>query len=106
MVYTIVPTIGPQPDGKYANAPIYSMGASTREVREKVFISQEHNEGMPPFVATPGPAAGYKIDAGIGKQNLSRHATSPRVSFSRANRWAHIDRELARNTVPGPGAYG
>ena len=105
-VYKITPAVGPQPDSQIKNMPLYSFGASTREVRERVFISQEHNEGMPPSCPTPGPANSYQLDSALGKQNSARKKTSPRVSFSQASRWAAHERELARNTVPGPGAYG
>ena len=105
-VYKVRPSIGPCPDGKFANAPLYGFGASTREIRAKVFISQEHNLGVAPFVPTPGPAAPYALNPGIGNQVRSNKRTSPRVSFAKYSRWADHERELKKNTVPGPGAYG
>ena len=104
--YNLPAAVGPQPDGKIANAPVYGFGTSTREIRARTFISQEHNMGSAPFVPTPGPAGPYKLANSLGNQPSSRKATSPRVSFAKQSRWAAHERELARNTVPGPGAYG
>ena len=91
-VYKVRPSIGPCPDGKFANAPLYGFGASTREIRAKVFISQEHNLGVAPFVPTPGPAAPYALNPGIGNQVRSNKRTSPRVSFAKYSRWADHER--------------
>ena len=106
MVYNIPPAIGPQPDGRIPNAPRYGMGASTREVRSKVFMTKELMEGGPPNVPTPGPAGPYHLTPAIGKQVDGKKATSPRCMFSKTSRWAAHEREIARNTVPGPGHYG
>ena len=104
-IYRVPPTVGPQPNGRYSNAPRAQFGASTRAIREKIFISREHEATSMPTTPTPGPAAPYQLDQAIGKQRNSRYATGPRVTFSRASRWAHHEREMARNSVPGPGAY-
>ena len=67
-IYQTQASIGPQPEGKVPNSPRCGFGASTRDVRAKVFISQEHNEGAAPFVPTPGPAANYAIPQAVGPQ--------------------------------------
>ena len=104
-IYEVPAAVGPQPDGRLAYAPRAMCGDSTRSTRAKLFISHAHEATSAPQVPTPGPAAPYKLDAAIGKQRSSRHATGPRVTFSRASRWASHERELERNSVPGPGAY-
>ena len=53
----------------------------------------------------PGPAAGYERIASVGKQVESKTGTSPGAVFSRASRWASYEREIKKNTTPGPGAY-
>jgi hypothetical protein len=109
-IYAIPAAVGPQPDGRLRNAPRYGLGASTREVRAKVFLGNDFQVGAAPNVPTPGPAGPYQQQVAMGKQVASkvhgRNATSPRMSFSRYSRWAHYEKELSSNTVPGPGAYG
>lgn len=106
-VYHIPPVVGPQPDGRFVNAPLFGFGASTRDVRSKVFISNEAMNGMPPNVPTPGPAApGVHLNPGLGTQANSAFATSPRCRFAKESRWRQHEKELRSNTVPGPGAYG
>ena len=106
MIYNIPAAVGPQPDGRIPNAPRYGMGASTRETRSKVYMTKELMEGGPPHFPTPGPAGTITLTPAIGKQVDGKKATSPRCSFTRRSRWADHEREIARNTVPGPGAYG
>lgn len=105
-IYTIPATVGPQPNGRFANAPLFGFGASTREVKAKVFLGTEFMAGAPPNVATPGPAGPYRMNPGLGKQVDGKKATSPRCAFAKRSRWAEHEKELASNTVPGPGAYG
>ena len=69
-------------------------------------MGTEYMETAPPAVPTPGPAGAYFLDPALGKQGNSRKKTSPRTSFAKTSRWAAHERELARNTVPGPGSYG
>lgn len=105
-IYKVPAAVGPQPDGRIPNSPRYGLGASTRDTRALVFLGQEYQVGAAPNTPTPGPAALYYLDPGVGKQARAHKKTSPRVSFSRASRWAGHEAEAKRNTVPGPGHYG
>ena len=69
-------------------------------------MGSEFMEGGPPHVPTPGPAGPYQMNPAIGKQADGKHKTSPRCAFTKTSRWAAHEREMARNTVPGPGSYG
>ena len=118
--YTVPSAIGAQPVGRVKrrvagmgskhsliSAPRYSMAASSREVRALIFMGQQYEASAPPNVPTPGPAANYHTAIGLGEREPeTKRRTSPRVAFSKANRWAAHERELQRNSVPGPGAYG
>ena len=41
----------------------------------------------------------------VGTQVLSKMRQNPNSVFSRASRWASYEREMRKNTTPGPGAY-
>ena len=41
----------------------------------------------------------------VGKQIHSKTATASSAAFSKASRWASYERELKKNSTPGPGAY-
>ncbi len=91
-------------DTKFKKAPSPGFGASTRDVRAMVFISQEHEKGSH-GLNTPGPAAPYALPAAVGYQISSKKRTSPRCSFPKESRWRAYEKEISRNSTPGPGAY-
>ena len=41
----------------------------------------------------------------VGKQVHSKTGTQPSAAFGKASRWASYERELKKNSTPGPGAY-
>ena len=81
-----------------------SFGASTRAQRALLFMGSD--------MQAPGSEcpAKYDLRPAIGEQvhstRCGRNASMPRPIFSRASRWAYLEREERHNTVPGPGAYG
>ena len=54
--YTLPQSVGPQPDSKKVRAPTPGFGASTRDVRAKIFISSEHEKGSY-GMNSPGPVS-------------------------------------------------
>ena len=96
--------VGPQPEAYRVRAATPSFGTSTRDGQMRVFISHEHGKGVHGR-DTPGPAARYYIEGSLGKQVSSKMSTRPRSAFGRASRWAEHEREMRRNSTPGPGAY-
>jgi len=92
---------GPQTLSHRHSGPSFGFGASTRDVRAKVFISQAHN-ATESGSASPGPAV-YGLGSMCGKQVDGRKKTQPRWMFSTAERFTAQKRE---HTGPGPGAYG
>jgi hypothetical protein len=65
--YSLPQSVGPQPDSKKVRAPTPGFGASTRDQRAKIFLGADHEKGS--FgMQSPGPAAGYQLNAAIGKQ--------------------------------------
>ena len=178
-----------QPDGSHANAPMWTMGSSTRDQMKNVFVSQQHTMTIRAGTQSPGPiydlpktvggkqpnarvrdtpsytiagkartpvdARGCKapgpiyhlpktvggkqpdaahrsepswtiasksrtpVDAGIsspgpiynlpsasGRQPRAGKRSAPTPSFSRYSRFADVEREQRKNSVPGPGYYG
>lgn len=75
-------TLGPQASSQRRSPPIYGFGTSTREHRERVFISQEHaalSTGGG-FERSPGPAK-YTQLAAIGPQVDGARESAPLWSF-------------------------
>ena len=82
-VYEVVPAIGPQVNGSIPSAPLYGFGKSTREVAQKVFISQEHADKVAaPY--SPGPI--YLQKASIGPQVNGAIESAPKYGFGTSNR--------------------
>ena len=95
--------LGEQPLSTRSSAPSFGFGASTRDVRAKVFISQEHaRTGDGQSSVSPGPAAPYNLRASVGKQNDGRKRSSPHWMFCQAERFT-VEKRADR--FPGPGAY-
>jgi len=103
-VYTLPQSVGPQPDSRKCRAATPGFGASTRDIRAKIYLGPDHEKGSHGRL-TPGPAAPYNLCASVGKQVHSKTREAPYAAFSKASRWATYERELRKNSTPGPGAY-
>ena len=102
--YSLPQSVGPQPDSKKPRAATPGFGASTRDIRAKVYVGPGHEKGAYGRLS-PGPAAPYSLVSAVGRQVLSNTGTSSAAPFSKASRWASYERELSKNSTPGPGAY-
>ena len=58
-------TFGDQPLSRKKSSPAYGFGAASREVSQKVFVSQEHTQKQTAGVGSPGPAV-YLLPASVG----------------------------------------
>ncbi len=98
--YRVPNAVGVQAESQKRSMPRYGFGSTTREHRDKVYISSEHSKsefGM----TSPGPAAiGPKAFGGTGKQVLSTKRTGATGTFGNAARATY-----ATNSNPGPGEY-
>ena len=72
--YNLPAGLGPQVDSTKQSAGMFGFGASTRDTREKIFVSREHDKSFH-GVTGPGPAARYHMTPGIGQQARARHRT-------------------------------
>ena len=95
---------GSQVDSKLPSEPMPGFGTGSRDTARKVFISNDHAQDRYGS-QSPGPAASYKQTPAFGKQVSSRIHSAPSWGFGSQNRWAEYDREIQRNTTPGPGTY-
>jgi len=102
--YTLPQSVGPQPDSRRPRSATPGFGAATREKRNQLYLGPGHEKGMH-GKASPGPAASYTLVPSVGKQVHSKTATAPGRPFSKASRWASYEREMTKNSVPGPGTY-
>lgn len=102
--YSLPDSVGPQPDSKKPRAGTPGFGSGSRDKRSLVYLGPSHDKGMYGR-GSPGPAASYQLNSSVGKQVYSKTASSPMAAFSQSNRWASYERELKKNTTPGPGAY-
>lgn len=102
--YTLPQSVGAQPDSRKPRAATPGFGASTRDIRSKIYLGPAQEKGAHGKIS-PGPFAPYHLVESVGKQVHSKTATAPGVMFSRASRWATYERELKKNSTPGPGAY-
>jgi hypothetical protein len=82
-IYDMVPAIGPQVNGAIASAPRFGFGKSTRDVAQKVFISQEHADKLA-SPDSPGPV--YLLQKSIGPQSNGAIRTEPVYGFGTSNR--------------------
>jgi len=102
--YSLPQSVGPQPDSKKPRAATPGFGASTRDIRAMIYLGEEQGKSDC-GKQSPGPAANYHLVQAVGKQVLSQTRESPYPTFSKASRWASYEREMRKNTTPGPGAY-
>jgi len=80
--------------------PKYSLGTSTRQGVQKVYLSEAHSRTGGMGTISPGPA-GYTLKGAIGKQELSPKQTPPSWLFGSNQRFR--DPELERHKkLPGP----
>ena len=80
-------TFGNQGSSSRRTAPAYGFGASTREVANKLFISQEHTALATAGMHSPGPAI-IKLPPSIGgKQPDGRRKDPPSYSFGTGERF-------------------
>ena len=96
-------TFGSQKSSRRTTAPAFGFGAATREVANKVFVSQEHTALATAGMHSPGPAK-YLLPASIGgKQPDGRRPDAPSYGFSKGSRFMT---ERVSDRTPGPGAGG
>ena len=100
---TLPQSIGPQPESMKPRASTPTFGAGTRDLANKLYVSQEHT--MLSCHGTQSPNKWYDSTSALGKQVSSKLPSRPRSAFSTASRWGAYEREMARNSTPGPGAY-
>ena len=94
-------TFGAQKSSSRRTAPAFGFGAATREVANKVFVSQEHTSLATAGMHSPGPAK-YVKPPSIGGTQADRKS-APSYGFSKGARFM-TERESDR--TPGPGAGG
>jgi hypothetical protein len=102
--YSLPQSVGPQPDSRRPRAGTPGFGASTRDIREKVYVGPGHDKGSYGRLS-PGPAASYTLTSAVGRQVASNMGTQSSAAFSKEDRWAKYNKEAKSNTTPGPGAY-
>ena len=133
-VYDLKPIVGTrQPDAAIPSAPAYGMasrkrapvaaggdapgmkyagpkGLGTRNP-DAAFRTEPAwgfaSKARPPIDAglnSPGPV--YDLPSALARQVDGHKASAPRSSFTRHSRWADWEREISKNSVPGPGHYG
>ena len=96
-------TFGGQKSSSRRTAPAFGFGAATREVANKVFVSQEHTALATAGMHSPGPAK-YVLPPSIGgTQPEGRKASAPSYGFSKGSRFMV---ERVSDRTPGPGAGG
>ena len=96
-------TFGKQFSSARRGAPAYGFSAATREVANKVFVSQEHTALATAGMHSPGPAS-YLLPPSVGgKQPDGRRRDAPSFGFGSAPRFM-TEKVSAR--TPGPGAGG
>lgn len=95
-------TFGKQPYGSRRSEPSFTFGASTRDVAQKVWISQEHTALA--TAGTQSPGAVYTLPASVGgKQPDGRKPDPPVWIFGTAAARMQPSRVTANE--PGPAAY-
>lgn len=102
--YTLPQSVGAQPDSRKPRAATPGFGASTRDIRAMIYLGPEQEKGAHGRLS-PGPFAKYQMTDAVGRQVASTKATASGAAFGKASRWASYERELKKNSTPGPGAY-
>jgi len=99
--YVLTDSVGAQADSKKKGAPKYGFGSSTREHREKVFVSQEHASVSSGGAWVPGPGQ-YAVQSLTGKPVVAGTQKSGAAwGFGTSKRFADTFKQRA----PGPGMY-
>ena len=80
--YILPQSVGPQPDSRKPRAGTPGFGASTRAVRETIYLGPGHDKGVFGRIG-PGPAAGYQLRQAVGPQVASSMREAPRPTFSK-----------------------
>ena len=94
-------TFGDQPLSVKKSSPAFGFGKSSRDVAQKVFVSQEHTIKSHAGRGSPGPAV-YMMPPSVGgKQPDGRKVDPPVWGFGTANRF----RPMSAPVVPAPGHY-
>ena len=96
-------TFGSQMSSRRRSAPSFGFGAATREVANKIFISQEHTALATAGMHSPGPATILLPNSIGGKQPDGRRLDPPSYGFGSGARFMT---ERKETRTPGPGAYG
>ena len=93
-------TFGPQPMSTRTSPAIYGYGSSTREDREKVFVSHEHAALACDSSRSPGPI--YNHLPAIGPQPTGTFSSAPTWVFgSSEQRPSAENKSLLENPAPG-----
>ena len=95
-------TFGDQSSSKRRSAPSFGFGSGTRDMQEKVFVSQEHSQLANGGSRSPGPAV-YTARSSISNQVSSASRSAPQWAFGTGQRFMTNSR--AAGSVPGPGTY-
>ena len=97
-------SVGRQTLSTTASAPTLrcAMGKSTRESRERIYLSRAHEKDAYGRLG-PGPVSpNATLRSSLGRQPSSRARDEPSPSFTKSGRWGFADR---RAEEPGPGTY-
>ena len=97
-------SVGRQTLSTTASAPTLrcAMGKSTRESRERIYLSRAHEKDAYGRFG-PGPVSpNATLRSSLGRQPSSRARDEPSPSFTKSGRWGFADR---RAEEPGPGTY-
>lgn len=96
--YPLKGSVGKQPESQRVTLPSYSFPQSTREGRDKTFLSKEHDKAYMGQVSN-GPGQFGQISS-VGNQANSKCANPPFIKFTKGLRW-----NPAIEDLPGPGTY-
>jgi len=103
-------TLGAQLSSKRVSAPDYGFGTGTREVANKLFISEAHaklSQSPKDASGSPSPVS-YPQQAAVGPQTNSRKAAAASWVFGTQDRFSAVGfgaPNHAKAAVPGPGRY-
>ena len=95
---------GNQANSTRTSNPSVGFGTSTRTVRSKLFLSNEHVKKANNTEAYPAPCAYNVKSVATGKQASSKVKTTPSYGFGSSVRFDKV-KDNRTASVPGPGAY-
>ena len=93
-------TLGTQVLGGRTSAPIYGFGTSTRDHREKLFVTEEHAK-LNVKNKSPGPHADYQRRGACGPQ-IDNNQSPPIWGFGGAERFG---KNMGKTLAPSPDTY-